>query len=240
MTLDQRSPIPARQYSAQAAAKPRLERRADKPDSPPLIVGYAAVFYRADDPGTEYRLYEDTYERVLPGAFDAAIREDVVVGLTNHDDNWVLGRNDVGTLRLSVDKIGLRYEIEPPDTQAGRDTLTLLERGELDRSSFGFRVYGGKRGQTAWVDETRDGRQIAIREIREVELLDVGPVTFAAYKSTTAGTRGDGYAAEARADLDRWRASQRTEPDAAVSIPEDWELASAVTGSGLLCMENDA
>lgn len=223
-----------RQYTRLAAARPRLERRGDKPDAPPVIVGYAAVFYRADDPGTEYRLYEDAYERIMPGAFDAAIRDgDLVRGMTNHDDNWLLGRSDQGTVRLSVDRVGLRYEIDPPDTQAGRDTVALLDRGDLDGSSFSFLIYGGKRGRTVWVEETRDGRQISIREIHEVELVDVGPVTFPAYLSTSAGVRSDEAAAEARADYARWQA-ERTRTAGKLSMPEAWELDAACAGTDLL------
>lgn len=231
---------PGRQWSHQPAARPRLERRADKPDAPPMIVGYAAVFFRAGEPGTEYRLYEDAYERVMPTAFDAALREnDLVRGLTNHDDQWLLGRSDLGTVRLSIDRVGLRYEIDPPDTQAGRDTVALLSRGDLDGSSFGFRCYGGKRGKTAWIEEARDGRQVSIREIHDCELLDVGPVTYPAYQATSAGVRSDAWVEEARADHDRWQARQaaeRTAEAANVSIPADWEFDCAIAGADLLTL----
>jgi HK97 family phage prohead protease len=50
----------------------------------------------------------------------------------------VLGRNKSGTLRLSVDGIGLRYEIDPPDTQAARDLIESLRRGDVSGSSFAF------------------------------------------------------------------------------------------------------
>jgi len=180
-----------RLYERRDGARPRIELRGEGDDQQRVIVGYAAVFYRANDPGTEYRLWQDAYERVMPGAFDDALKNDVVRGLTNHDPNWLLGRSDIGTVRLSVDKTGLRYEIDAPDTQAGRDTVALLDRGDLDGSSFGFRVYGGKRGKVAWVEETRDARTIEIRELHQVELLDVGPVTYPAYESTEAGARGD-------------------------------------------------
>jgi HK97 family phage prohead protease len=211
-------------------ARPRVETRDDKPA---VITGYAAVFYRKGEPGTEYELWRDAYERIMPGAFDAALRDgDVVRGLTNHDSNWLLGRSDLGTVRLSIDKIGLRYEIDPPDTQAGRDTVALLERGDLDASSFGFRVYGGKRGAVAWIDEVRDGKDIEIREIREVELLDVGPVTFAAYSAATAGVRSGEipeHLAEARASYDRHRAAQV--PD---YLLDEIEMQTAIAGVQLL------
>lgn len=233
--LDESSSQAGRQVWRTAAARPRCEQRADQPDAPPVIVGYAAVFYRAGDPGTEYRLYEDAYERVMPGAFDAAIREgDLVRGLTNHEDLWLLGRTDLGTVRLSVDQVGLRYEIDPPDTQAGRDTVALLKRGDLDASSFGFRVWGGKRGRTAWIEEVRDGRQVSIRELQEVELLDVGPVTFPAYLASTAGLRSVAWRQEAQADHERWLARRAAERMADGAPPADCEFDAAIAGAELL------
>ncbi|MCT7656157.1 HK97 family phage prohead protease [Oceanimonas sp. NS1] len=59
--------------------------------------------------------------------------------LFNHDPNFVLGRTRSGTLALSVDADGLRYEIDPPDTQTVRDlVLAPLARGDITGSSFAF------------------------------------------------------------------------------------------------------
>ena len=46
--------------------RPRLENRAGSDAK--TIVGYAAVFYDAADPGTEFELYQDCYERIMPPA----------------------------------------------------------------------------------------------------------------------------------------------------------------------------
>lgn len=216
------------------ATRPRIERRGEGDAAARVIVGYAAVFFREDDPGTEYWLWDDTVERIMPGAFDAAVREaDVVRGLTNHDSNWLLGRSDVGTVRLSVDAVGLKYEIDPPDTQAGRDTVALLERGDLDGSSFGFRIFGGKRGKTVWAEVTRDSKTLYIREIHDCELVDVGPVTFPAYTATAAGVRSETDAAEARSDLRRWQADQDAEA-AAQRLPVELELDLAIAEAEML------
>lgn len=160
----------------------KVTRAADKAVT---ITGYAAVFYRAGDSGTEFEIFDDLVERILPGAFDKALVEDDVRGLVNHSVGSLIGRTKNNTLKLSVDSIGLRYEITVPDTQAGRDVVTSIERGDLDGSSFGFGVWG-KRGKVTWAEEVRNGRRVDVREIREVELFDVGPVTFPAYASTTA------------------------------------------------------
>ena len=163
--------------------------------------GYAAVFYDGS-PGTEYELWNETYsravERLMPGCFDAALaKPDDCRCLWNHDANHVLGRVSAGTLRLSVDRKGLRYEVDLPDTQIARDLAEGIRRGDIDGSSFGFiiRPNGDK-----WRTE-RDpitGQNFDVREVLSVELLDVSPVTYPAYAATTAGLRAMGSVAELR------------------------------------------
>jgi uncharacterized protein len=183
-----------------------LEQRAD--GQQPVIVGYGSVFYDPANPGTEYDLrssWGGFVERIMPGAFDRAIREDDVRALYNHDPNHVLGRSP-NTLKLSVDSRGLRYEIAPPDTQTGRDVAASIQRGDITGSSFSFSV-----DEESW-HETRDattGQTTTIREIRAVKLYDVGPVTFPAYEASTAGVRSESDMDEARVRLEEYRAKQR-------------------------------
>ena len=178
----------------------KIETRADKGK---MITGYAAVFYRAANPGTQYELMSDMYERIDRSAFNRALSEkDDARALFNHDPNFLLGRASAGTLRLSVDDIGLRYENDLPDTQVGRDLATSIERGDLTGSSFGFRV----KSQT-WTEE--EGRDI--RTINEVELFDVGPVTYPAYDATTTGLRSEELA-EVRSKRDEWKKAQKPAP----------------------------
>jgi len=174
------------------------------------ISGYGAVFYNADDEGTQFRLWEDAYERILPGAFDRAIAEDDVRSLFNHDVNIVLGRNTSGTLALSVDEVGLRYEITAPDTQLVRDQVVgPIERGDVSGSSFMFVPI-----RANWTDEdSEDGRSVEVREVREVELWEVGPVVFPAYDASTSSLRQTDIA-EARSERDEWRAAMRREREA--------------------------
>ena len=107
---------------------------------PPRITGYAAVFYRADDPSTEFRLGEIFAERIERGAFDKTLERGDVAALFSHRHDQVLGHTQSGTLRLSIDDRGLKYEIDPPDTQLGRDVVTSIRRGDIRGSSFGFDV----------------------------------------------------------------------------------------------------
>lgn len=158
------------------------------------ISGYAAVFHRASDPGTEFELWEGMVERIMPGAFDRAVSEDDVRGLFNHDPSMLLGRTSAETLRLSVDENGLRYEIDLPETSIGKDVAESIRRGDLSGSSFAFLTT-----DEDWRKE--DG--VHIREIRGVRLFDVGPVTYPAYSATTTGLRSDNDSA--KESFDRWR-----------------------------------
>lgn len=154
-------------------------------DGSKTAVGYASVFYVSGDPGTQYSLRNNLMERIMPGAFDDVINVDDVRGLFNHDSNHVLGRVGAGTVRLMSDDSGLRYEIDLPDTAAGRDLATLLERRDITGSSFGFTVATG--GQSFH----KEG-EMSVRTISKIgRLYDVGPVTYPAYAGTSSAMRAD-------------------------------------------------
>lgn len=144
-------------------------------ESGPVIEGYAAVFNSpSDDIG-------GFVETIAPGAFARAVRgDDDVRALWNHDERYVLGRTKNGTLTLSEDSVGLKVRIIPPDTQWARDAIESIRRGDVDQMSFGFKCL-----EDAWV--VNDG--VPVREVREVRLFDVSPVTFPAYPQTTVSVR---------------------------------------------------
>lgn len=163
----------------------RSNTRIEKRDGKRMIRGYAAVFYNEADPeGTEYWLWSDMVERIMPGAFDRAIKEaHDARGLFNHDGNWLLGRVSSGTARLSVDTVGLAYEIdEDPADPQWATVAAKIDRGDVTGSSFAFRAT-----QTIWV-ETPD---YFVRQVVDCDLYDVSPVTWPAYTGTTAGRSAD-------------------------------------------------
>ncbi|MBC8008589.1 MAG: HK97 family phage prohead protease [Burkholderiales bacterium] len=151
------------------------------------VRGYAAVFNkRSENLGTPSAPW---VEVIAPGAFDGVLKGDVRA-LFNHDSNLILARskNGAGTLKLWVDATGLGYEFEAPDTQAGRDLLVSLKRGDISQSSFGFTVATGG-------DEWRDEGKTRVRTIRKIgSLLDVSPVAYPAYPDATAAARAAGQA----------------------------------------------
>jgi len=141
----------------------------------PVIEGYAAVIGKRTDIGW-------FTEEIAAGAFDDAMNDDARA-LFNHDQNYVLGRQSAGTLKLTLDKNGLRDEIFPPDSRA--DVVESIERGDVDGQSFGFTV---KEDKWEWASEgglDKDHRTI----LKVGRLYDVGPVTFPAYTDTTVAAR---------------------------------------------------
>lgn len=152
-----------------------VELRADIDEASPIAEGYAAVFGRSSlDLG-------GFFEVIDPAAFTKSVREADVVALWNHDDGALLGRVTSGTLRLSIDEHGLRYDVDLPDTATGRDLLALLRRQDVRGSSFGFRTIRDK-----W---EQDDKGVVTRTLLEVALIDVSPVTRPAYPDTSAAVR---------------------------------------------------
>ena len=92
----------------------------------PIIRGMAAVYNKPSRDLGGFR------EVILPGAFDHILERKYkkmdVVALWNHDANQLLGRTSSGTLRLSSDERGLKYELDPPATTLARDLMTLVRR----------------------------------------------------------------------------------------------------------------
>jgi len=163
----------------------RVELRAASEGKPAQLVGYAAVFNsRSEDLGG-FR------EIIMPGAFDRALEEGHDVrALVNHNPDKMLGRTASKTTRLEVDEKGLRAEIDVPDTQDGRDTLTLVQRGDLSQMSFAFRTLADE-----W--RTEDGEPL--RELLDLELFDVSVVAYPAYPTTEVSARAIERAREVKA-----------------------------------------
>jgi HK97 family phage prohead protease len=154
------------------------EVRVDSTGDKPVIRGYAAVFNQLSEDLGGFR------EQLATGAFTDALAGSDVRALINHDPNLVLGRNKAGTLAMREDASGLYAEIMPPDTQAARDLVALMERGDVSQMSFAFTV--AKEDQT-W---TREGTGPWLRTIKRVsQLYDVSVVTYPAYSQTSAAVR---------------------------------------------------
>lgn len=144
------------------------------------ISGYAVVF------DSESKLIDNEfYEIVDKRAFDGVIeKSDVYCYLDHNRNKGVLARcnKGVGSLKLSVDNRGLKYEFEAPNTELGNTLIEHIKRGEISTSSFAFTIAEN-------VYEKRSDGTI-LRTITKFDrLFDVSPVFCPAYDATTVDLR---------------------------------------------------
>lgn len=147
------------------------------------IVGYALLF------NTPSIQLGDFQEVIKPEALNADIlkRSDVLALLDHNISRGVLARSKYGegSLTLTIDQKGLKYEFDAPQTALGDELLEGIRRGDIANSSFSFLVK-----QDSW-EETPDGKYL--RTIYEFDqLFDVSPVYQPAYDETSVeiGLRG--------------------------------------------------
>lgn len=202
------------------------------------LVGFASVFH---DPtaseGTQFVLFDDResggfrmVERINPRAFNRAVKTERqrVVGLFNHNADNVLG-SFPGTMKLEVLPRGLFYKIAPSERTIFKDVADMVRTGDVQGSSFAFIVRKEKRYAEGDTE---------IREILDLDLFDVGPTPYPAYKGTSSQMRyaGDSDLAELRARFappaidqvnadqlrpiaPKWKAIQRSETIVKHGIP---------------------
>lgn len=156
--------------------------------APSRFTGLASVYYCPEDEGTQYTLWDiptgKAVERIHPGAFDRAIREqDDVVATFNHDMNWPLADTPTGTLTLVTEPRGLRYRFDfNPDDPQHQIMRAKATQKLVRQSSFAFTV---DEGGDFWTRENG----IDVRNVYSVKLHDVSMVTRGAYSSSTVGMR---------------------------------------------------
>lgn len=163
-------------------------RAADNAGDKMTVEGYAAVFdqrtliWESDYSSWKY------YEEIDPGAFNGADMSDVILRYNHSDSAMILARTKNGTLRLSVDDVGLKISADIAPTTGGKDIYQLIKRGDINQMSFAFIV---KADQTTRDDKLKE----EIRRITAFEtIVDVSPVDFPAYDGTSISARSaDAY-----------------------------------------------
>jgi HK97 family phage prohead protease len=121
-------------------------------------------------------------EQFKKGAFADSLQKDDQRFLWSHDVAKVLGRTKNNTLRLNEDSIGLRFELDLPDTTLGDDTYKSIKRGDVDGVSFGFRM------ESHDIEEPED--DLMLRTVTKAKLLEVSIVAFPAYPDSEVSARG--------------------------------------------------
>lgn len=155
-----------------------LRAAPDGSASPGVLFGYALTY------GEMSRDLGGWREVIDPAAFvESLARADRVMCRAEHDSRLLLGTTDAETLRVTSDDVGIHYEDDLPDTQAGRDVAVLAGRGDYRFSSFAFYEIDGH-----WEPYENTGGELVWRVTRGV-LVDVAPVADPAYWSSSTATR---------------------------------------------------
>lgn len=126
-----------------------------------LIEGHASIFGGRD----HHR------DRVEPGAFTTSLKErlprNLIKVLWQHDYHEPIGL----PTRLEEDSQGLAFEARISQTSRGRDAMILFRDKVVDRMSIGY-------APRQW--EYEGSEEEETRVLKEVELYEISPVTFAA------------------------------------------------------------
>lgn len=188
------------------------------------IEGYGIVFNKESKDLGGFK------EMISPESVDNVLENSDVLALLNHDESkGVLARstNGEGTLDLIVDKTGVKYSFEAPDTVLGDELLSGVRRGDIRTSSFAFSVSAD--GQK-WEKRSDDSY---LRTITKFDAIyDVSPVYREAYADTTVAIRsltniktmekaiipGE----EKRTVMDITKMRKETLKDGTVILYEDW------------------
>lgn len=150
------------------------------------IVGYAIVF------DSESRILCDWGGEFVETIERTAVTQELIDNadvkcLFNHNREALLARSNQGkgTLKLTIDEVGLRYEFEAPATIDGDKVLELVRRGDIVGSSFAFSCSGE---DACRYYEDADGMLHRVVS-RITGLYDVSPVIDPAYTETSVEAR---------------------------------------------------
>lgn len=130
-------------------------------------------------------------ERIAPGAFARTIAErgDQIKALYDHGHDPQLGNKPLGPFKeLREDETGGYYEIGLIDTDYNRGFIKPAAQAGLLGASFRFKVQA-----ESWVENPKASKSNPLglpeRTITDVDLYELGPVTFPASSAATAALR---------------------------------------------------
>jgi hypothetical protein len=166
---------------------PQLEERTrENGETAHVISGYAIRF------GVESQVLPGWGENFIEIIDRAAVtpellaKSDVVLTF-NHIQEQLIARSThgKGTLSLTIDDKGLRYEAEVPDVSYARDLYEHIRLGNITGSSFCFACYS-----PGSVEYSRKEDGTRLRTVTHIdELYDVSAVVTPAYTQTSVEAR---------------------------------------------------
>jgi HK97 family phage prohead protease len=165
LVLENGSLLALRRYESQV----ELRQQPGRADSIGTISGICAPY---NSLSCDLGGFKEIYQK---GCFTESLNSDICL-FGYHDSTCILGRTSNGSLRFTDGLAGLAFEDDLPDTTAGRDLLTLVERRDVKGTSCGFLIR-----EADW-DNTAVGR---VRTITKGQLLEISPVAMPAYPAAS-------------------------------------------------------
>jgi len=145
------------------------------------LEGYAAVF---NHPARIRDHQGDFDEIILPGAFARSLKTRTPVMQWDHGKDPRIGTAPIGDIHeVREDSHGLRVRAELYDHPDIERVRLAIKGGSVKGMSFRF---GIPKGGDKWQNRSGD---VDLREIREAETYEVGPVVFPAYDATSVNMR---------------------------------------------------
>lgn len=142
------------------------------------IFGYAVKWEMKSETMGYWHRFKEQFKK---GAFTESLTKEDQRALWSHDTSKVLGRTKNGTLRLYEDEVGLRFELDLPNTTLGNDAFETIKRGDIDGVSFGFQMQ-----KQEWDESDPDN---IVRTISQAKLFEISPVAFPAYPDSQVSAR---------------------------------------------------
>lgn len=158
---------------------------------PVTLTGYACIWgeLSSDRGGYKVRLAKDSATIAKPAH-----------ALFHHDYRLLIGSTENNSLRFTSDDVGLKVEIDLPNTQAGRDVAELIKGGYCRGMSFAMV------GEPRFVTTTENGDYIKDVEAFALDEVTITPIP--AFQQTNIGIKsnssGEGFSKSLNAEGQRW------------------------------------
>lgn len=180
------------------------------------VRGYAIVF------NSESERMGSVIETIDPRALDhLGDLNTLGVRMQGEHEGLALANSSKGTLRLSKDERGILIEADlDPRRSDARDLYYAVERGDVDKMSFGFRIAQG--GEVL----TEDGSILRAHVTRIEQLYEVSGVNWPAYRGTSMeAVAVDGESDDPADDEDEHATCERSGEAMSVRLNVDLEFA---------------
>ena len=150
----------------------------DSDDDGFTLEGYGAVFGQA----TRIDSWEGTFdEQIDRGAFTKTLSERTPVLQFDHGRDPATGSVPIGSIKqIRGDDHGLFVQARLHDNARVEPIRQAIASGAVDGMSFRFQVIR---------DDWDERGETPLRTLKEVSLLEVGPVVFPAYAGASVGVR---------------------------------------------------